>query len=227
MVIAVGIIVLVVSVIIFIALMTLVLPKKILKVVYNISEPVDRGATKCLFDGKHCMVYNSSKENKLYIKQYLLLQEDGYKSLKCKLTPMVDYLDYDIVLFNRYNKVFKIINVKEDILGFELTRSVRLPDETSYVRIVIRKVNRLTLFKKPLVKIKGGSIFGFGFVAMLLTAVEAFIVRACCSYSFGGLFRESFIASDKGIIFIGILAVVTGIIGAIVVASGASKRAKR
>ena len=227
MVIAIGLIVLVVSVIIYIALMTMVLPKGILKVVYKVNEPTDRGSKKCLFEGKNCIVYNSSKENRQYIKQYILLQEEGYKSLKCKLAPLVDYLDYDVVLFDRYNKVFGVINVKEDILGFELTRSTRLPDETAYVRIVIRKVNKLTLTKKPLVKIKGGSIFGFGLVATLMTAIEAFIVRACCSYSFGGLFRESFISSTQGILFIGILAVVTGIIGAVAVALGASKRAKR
>lgn len=227
MVIAIGLAVLIVSVIVYIALMTMVLPKGILKVDYKVKEPVDRGSYKCLFKGKNCIVYNSCKDNRRYIKQYILLQEEGYKSLKCKLAPLVDYLDYDVVVFNRYNKPFGVINVKEDILGFELTRSTRLPDETSYVRIVIRRVNKQTLTKKPLVKIKGGSIFGFGFVVALMTALEAFIVRACCSYSFGGLFRESFISSEHGFIFIGALALVTGILGSIAVAISASKTARR
>ena len=227
MITAISLAALVASIVVYIILITMVLPKGILKVVYKIKEPTDRGSKKCLFNERNCIVYNSGKENKRYIKQYIILQEDGYKSLKCKLAPLVDYLDYDVVLFNRYNKPFGIINVKEDILGFELTRSTMLPDETAYVRIVIRKVNKQTLNKKPLVKLKGSSIFGFGLVVTLLTALEGFIVRVCCSYSFGDLFRVSFISSTKGLLVIGATALLTGIIGAVAVAIGSSKRAKR
>ncbi|MBO5262112.1 MAG: hypothetical protein J6B45_03600 [Clostridia bacterium] len=227
MITAVGLIIMVVSVILYVSLMTLVFPKHILKVGYKVSGACDRGVRKCLYRGKHCMVYDSSKENKPIIKQYLLLQEDGFKTLKCKVTPNVEYLDYDVALFNRYNKVFKVINVKEDIVGVELTRSVRLPDETAYVRIIIRRVNRTDMKKKPIVKITGGSIFAFSLVSVLFTAVEALVVRACCSYSFGEVFRESFIASEKGLIAVGVLALAMGLLGAISVVISSAKRARR
>lgn len=224
---AVGLAVLVASVILFVALMTIVLPKALLKVVYNVDRPKDRGTKKCLFNGKHCIVYASTKENIQFIKQYALLQEDGHKSLTCKVTPVVEYLDYDIVLFNRYNKVFKVMNVKEDIIGADLTRTTVLPDETAYVSIVIRKVNHTNLKRSPVVKIKKKSILGFSLLTVLITAIEGFVVRACCSYAFGGVFRESFISSMDGIIFIGILAVLTGIVASISVSLSAKKRAKK
>lgn len=224
---AVGLIVLVVSVIIFVTLMTLVLPKHMLRVVYKVGGANDRGVKKCLFKGKRCIVYDSSRENKPIIKQYLLMQEDGYKALKCKVTPNVEYLDYDIVLFNRYNKVFQVINVKEDIIGMELTRSARLPDETSYVKIIIRRVNRTDMKKKPVAKVSGGSIFVFSLVATILTAIEAFIVRTCCSYSFGDVYRESFVASTEGLIAIGVLALAMGILGALSVMISVAKRARK
>ena len=224
---AIGLGVLIGSVILFVALMTIILPKALLKVSYGVDKPRDRGSKRCLFNGKHCIVYTSTKENKPFIKQYTLIQEDGHKSLVCKLTPVVEYLDYDIVLFNRYNKVFKVMNVKEDIIGGELTRTTVLPDETAYICIIVRKVNRTSLKKKPTVKIKGKSIAIFSILAMLFTAIEGFVVRACCSYAFGGVFRESFISSMDGIIFIAVLAVLTGIIAAMSVSLSARKRAKK
>ena len=224
---AVGIIVLILSVVLFMVLMTLVLPKCMLRVVYKVNKATDRGVKRCLFEGKRCIVYDSSRENKAVIKQYSILQEDGYKTLRCKLTQDVDYLDCDIVLFNRYNKVFKVINVKEDIVGMAMTRATRLPDETSYIRIIIRRVNRTSIKRKPPVKVTGLSIFLFSLVAIALTAVEIFAVRACCSYCFGDVYRESFIASSEGLIAIIILAAITGIVGAATAMVSAFRRARR
>ena len=219
--------VLVASVILYVLLMTVILPKAMLKVVYKVDKPKDRGTKKCIFDGKHCMVYTSTKENKQFIKQYVLLQEEGHKTLTCKLTPVVKYIDYDIVLFNRYNKAFKVINVKEDISSAELTRATMLPDETAYVNIVVRKVNHTSLKKAPTVKMKKKSISLFALVVALITAVEGFVIRSCCSYSFGGVFRESFIASYDGLIALGALAILTGIIASISVSLTANKKARK
>ncbi len=224
---ALGIIVLILSVILFMVLMTLVLPKRMLKVVYKVNKATDRGVKRCLFEGKRCIVYDSSRENKAVIKQYSILQEDGYKTLRCKLTQDIEYLDCDIVLFNRYNKVFKIVNVKEDIVGMAMTRATRLPDETAYIRIIIRRVNRTSIKRKPPVKVTGLSVFLFSLVAVVLTAVETFVVRACCSYCFGDVYRESFIASTEGLLAIGILAAATGLVGAFTTSFSAFRRARK
>jgi len=222
-----GLTVMTLSVILFVTLMTFVLPKWLLKISYKVDGACDRGVKKCLFKGKHCMVYDSSKENKPIIKQYLLLQEDGYKALKCKVTPNVRYIDYDVVLYNRYNKPFKVVNVKEDIVGMEMTRTTRLDDETAYVRIIIKRVNRTDMKKKPVVRIRGSRIFLFILFAIVLTAVEAFAIRTCYSYSFGEVYRESFVASTEGLITIITVALATGLLGALLVILRASKRARK
>ena len=222
-----GLITMSVSVILFITLMTFVLPKWILKISYKVGGATDRGVKRCLYKGKHCMVYDSSKENKPIIKQYLLLQEDGYKSLRCKVTPNVRYVDYDVVLYNRYNKPFRVVNVKEDIVGLEMTRSTRLDDETAYVKIIIRRVNRTAMKKKPIMRISGVRIFSFSLLAILLTAVEAFAIRVCYSYAFGEVYRESFVSSTEGLLSIGAIALVTGLLGALLVVIRAMKRARK
>ena len=227
MLLGIGLSILLGSVVLYMVIMTMILPKAMLKVTYRTAGPVDRGVKRCTFEGKLCNVYTSSKENRPYIKQYLLLRESDHKILKCKVAPNVEYLDYDIVLFNRYGKVFKVINVKEDILGMDTTRNTRLPKDTAYVNIVIRQVNRTKLKKTPSMKVSGFKIFKFSIVTMVLTAAEAFVVRACCSLAFGDVYRESFIASRFGFIVIALLAVFVGVVGAISASISASRRARK
>ena len=89
------------------------------------------------------------------------------------------------------------------------------------------KDNRTNLKRSPIVKVKGSSVFAFSLLAVLFTAVEAFIIRACCSYCFGDVFRESFISSGEGLLSIAALALAMGIFGAMSVVISAGKRARR
>lgn len=214
------------SVVLYLVLVAMVLPRFVLKASYRIKKPTDRGVKRCTFEGKPCIVYSSSKENKPYIKQYILLNEGEHKLLKCKTAPGVDYLDYDIVVFDRYNKPFEVINVKEDVLG-DVTKSTQLPSDTAYVRLVIRQANRVKLKKPATFGVSGGSIFVFSLLVLVLTALEAFAVRASCALAFGDVYRESFISSRLGFLVIGAVALAVGFLGAVSVALTAAKRGRK
>lgn len=227
MLMATGLSILIISAVLYLVLVAIVLPARMLKVVYPVKEPSDRGIKKCLYYNKPCMVYTSSSENKPYISQYLLIGEDGYKTLRCKVTPSVEYLDYDVVIFDRFNKPVGAINVKEEISSSDLTKSVVLPSEASYVRIVIRRVNRKKLKTGATVRIGFLSVLWYSLAVTVLTALEAFAVRVACSYSFGDVYRESFIASSNGLILIAVLAVCTGIVSILLTLMGARRRARK
>ena len=227
MLMAIGLSILIISAVLYLALVALVLPKRMLKVKYTVDTPQDRGVKKCFYYSKPCMVYSSSSENKPYVTQYLLIGEDGYKTLRCRVTPSVEYLDYDVVIFNRYNKPVGVINVKEEISSKDLTGSVVLPEETSYVRIVIRKVNRKRLRRGATVKVGFFSVLWYSLAVSALTALEIFAVRAACSYSFGDVYRESFIASGSGLILIGLLALGTGVISILFTLIGTRRKARK
>ena len=227
MLLGIGLSVLIASVVLYMVLLTMVLPKKMIKAVYPINTPADRGVSRCTFEGKLCNVYASSKENKPYIKQYLLLREQDHKILRCNVAPGVEYIDYDIILFDRYDKVLGVMNVKEDILGKDVTRSTRLPKETSYIRIVVRQVNRTKRKVQKTFKVKGSGIFKYFLVTVLFTAVEAFVVRACCSYAFGDVYRESFLASRYGFLVIGVFALCVGLFGAFSASIGAGRQSRK
>lgn len=222
-----GIIILIASVAVYITIVNFILPRLILKVSYEVKEPNDRGVKRCIFNGKRCVVYKTGNENKPFIKQYAIVQEDGYKSLKCKVAPELEYIDYDIVLFNRYNEVFKVINVKEEICGVDYTRATTLPNETSYISIVVRKANKLDLKRKPIARVVPSSLLAFACVTALISIVEAFVIKISCAYCFGGVFRESFISSNSGLLISIALAVAIGALGLFAVVTSVRRKARQ
>lgn len=214
---AIGIVLLIGSVFLFIILMTVILPKLFLTVNYNVTEPCDIGTKRCIYKGRRCIVYDGGKEIRTYIKKYLLIQGKNCKMLRCKTAIPIGFIDYDIVVFDRYNKVHQIINVKENLVNTDYTRRVELPNETAYVRLVIRNVNGNTITNEPVAYIPKKKINWYTFFAIMVAALETFTLKVSCSYAFGGVFRESFIRSGKGLLVCLIFAVATGMVALITV----------
>lgn len=225
-----GIVLLVTSMALFVALLTVILPKLFLKVKFRVKEPTDRGIKRYIYNGKRCVVYETGNQINKYIKNYLLLEGDNCKILRCKTANRIVYLDYDVVVFDRYDKVVGVINVKENMVSGNFTRRVELPEETSYVRIILRKANNISLKKKkekPIAYISKGKIFLYSLAAMVVTVLEVFALKVACAYAFGEVFRESFVRSGYGIIMGFILAIATGIIATITVSASIKRYGKR
>lgn len=222
-----GIVMLAVSVVLFSALMTVILPKMILKVRYSVGKIEDRGLKKYIYKGKNCIVYECGKGVSNHIKQYLLIDDGDKKILRCKTAHLINYLNYDIVVFDKYDKVRKIINVKEFLENGDFTKRVELPSYTSYVKLVIRQVDNRFLGKKRLADIPKGRILLYALCAILTTALEGFMIKVSCAYTFGGVFRENFIRTTDGLILGSLIAALIGIISIIIVACNVRVYSKR
>ena len=98
------------------------------------------------------------------------------------------------MIYDRYDNVIDVINVKEDVVS-QFTRRLRLPDETAYVNVVLRKVNKNVLFKKRLTYVPRGKIAAFISLAFLITLIESVVVMTSTAYAFGGVFREDYMSS--------------------------------
>lgn len=176
------------------------LPRWLLRTKYADIKTSDRGMRRCLFKGKRCIVYDVSRAQRKYVRRYILCQEKGYKTLRCHAVSAVTYLDYDVVLFNRYDKIIGVIHVKENLTsGF--TRSVQLPDDTAYISLELRRVNKEFLGKKQIVSISRKKMLVFALLALLLAAGESFVIKVGCAYAFGGVYREDFISSMDGTVW--------------------------
>lgn len=212
-----GIALLAVSMALFLFAMSWGLPRVFLRTEYAVTRPEGRGIRKCLFEGKPCVVYEAGIRQRRFVRQFLLYYHEGYKVLKCKLASGVRYIDYDVVVFDRYDKVLRVINVKEDVVLGQYTRMVELPDETAYVSLLLREVNDELLFQQSAVSISRRNVWLFAGAAFLLTLLESFVLKVSCAFAFGGVFRESFIRSPEGLAVGLVFSGLVGLLGLLVV----------
>lgn len=194
--------------------MVAILPKLFLKNKYTLTETHDRGIKKYkLNNDGYGIVYEPDVKIRKYIQQYVLINHDGEKQLQCKVSEKISYLDFDVVLFDRSNEVSQVIHVQDMVGKLGYTRSVSLPLETSYISILLNQVDDLVLKKESSVKISPFNLICFWVVGLILSVGVSFCIKWGFSYTFGGVFRESFVASSRGFAITLIIALITGAIG--------------
>ena len=165
-----------------------------------------------IFENKRCILYEGGREINKYIKQYVLMEDTGCKVLRCKTARPTNYINYDVVSFNRYGKVIKVITVEEKLVHCDYTRRVELPEETSYIKIILKEVNDETFKTEPLWFIPKNKIKWYVILSTVLSLFEIYVLKLCCAYAFGGVFREDFARSSNGAIAIILLSIAMGII---------------
>ena len=125
-----------------------VIPKYFLVLEYRGSVN-GRGLRKYSFPSGRAVTYETHPALRRFIPMYALICKDGFKYLKINSAPSVYYLNYDIVAFDNVGRVIEIINVKEHIRTGECAKSVIIPAETSYISLVLYRVNGREFEKKP------------------------------------------------------------------------------
>ena len=216
---------LIASMLLYFATVGGILPQWLLRPQYAAVHLDARGLRRCLYNGKRCVVYERCVNQRRYISRYLLCQGEGCKLFQCQVTASVRSMVYDVVLFDRYDHVFDVMHVKEDFAS-PYSKMLSLPDETSYVSIRLRKVNKTAMEVKPMTFLPRNSIFVFSLCTFLLSLVEGLVIMTGCAYAFGGVFREDFLKSPENIL-IGIgVSLGTVLIGLIVVSVAVRRRMK-
>lgn len=220
-----------VSVIAFIVLAVIVLPSVFLKTDYLITAPRDRGIRHIKEPNGTTLLYEPNLKARRYVKQYVLSDRGGKKVIVCKLADSVDYIDYDVALFNNLNEVFEVVNVKEQIETRGYTKEMELPEETSYATVIVNGVNGEDFSERIVGRVKGKKIALYAVFAGLLAVAEVACVKLCCAYAFGGIFAESFMVSSKGMLVTAIAAaavVLINTLGAVIAlcARGGKKKGR-
>lgn len=190
---------LIISVLAYVILMSCVFPHGLLKTDWVIRAPRDRGIKNVKETTGRTIVYQPALEYRKYLPQYLISERDEKKILLCKLSPNVKYIDYDVVTYNAWNRVCKVINVKELIEKDVYTEQVALDKDVAYVSIIVNAVNGQMVTerkKKPVGKWK---ITGYTTACILATFLEILLIKLCCSNIFGGVFRETFMVEGNSV----------------------------
>ena len=105
-----------------------------------------------------------------------------------------------------------------------ITDKLTLDPETAYVTLVINGVNDERFDEGVIKPISGGKIALFAITSALLAFVQVYFVKLCCSYAFGGVFREEFMITLPGNIITAICGVLAAIINVTLVLAVTLKR---
>ena len=130
-----------------------------------------------------------------FIKQYVIAVADERKTLTCKLDEGIDYLRYDVVLFDTSDRVFKILNVQQLVEDSLYTDEIELPPETAYVTLELNQVNRRIFPKAARARVSARKLVFYGLATCATAMVTAFCMNLSFAHLFGKVFRESYAAS--------------------------------
>lgn len=137
----------------------------------------DRGIRKYRFPEGRGIVYEPELRIRKYIKQYTLLSYDGNKFIKCMLEPKVRLIKYDVIVYGPADELLDVISVTERVTVEGYSKAVQLPEDTSYVNVVLRAADDMYRNTEVVIKYSGVSVALLaGFVAVM-TVVETYAIR--------------------------------------------------
>lgn len=157
----------------------------------------DRGVRKLLFPGGRAIVYEPTLSVRRFIRHYALVKQDGCTYIQCRIHERIALIRYDVATFDRRGKLLDIVSVREWISEPGQTSLVRLPRETAYASVTLRKADAMYKGREKTV---GYSLVGTALYAALtvVTAVAADIVLHGCLSEICGALGAAGILPDGG-----------------------------
>ena len=180
---------------------TYALPSIYLKMRYTVDKSNDRCIKRVYDRYGQCLVFEPEEKWRDYIEQYVLAERKDKKEVICKIDKSLEYIEYDIVVFNSMDKVSEIINTKEKVDGKGYTTPVLLPEDASYISINIIRADEKTFKENLTAKVTTSNKWKFLIINAALVIVEVVGLKICLANLFGGLFRESVIINLGELLF--------------------------
>ena len=134
----------------FVLLVGCLYPRWAFKPSYKILNIKDRGIKRYTFPGGRAISYQPALYIRPYIKSYLLYSREGKKYFKCELTPNVNAMEYELVVFDSEDRGIAVLQISDLIVQKGNARAVLLPQAASYVTLILRSVNDQKISKSPI-----------------------------------------------------------------------------
>lgn len=156
------------------------LPRLTLKLSYA-GHMGDRGIRRARSEAGRAVTYRPAPVFTPYIPQYLLYasRDTGLKYLKCQKNPGVRRLSYDVAVFDNRSRLLDVLRVDEETDGTDAAAAVRLPGETSYVSLIVRRADGYRC-RDAVFALSAVGMGVYAAVTALLTAGEALLLRGLC-----------------------------------------------
>ena len=190
----------------FIVLHAFVMPRLFFRINYDIKTPTGRGVK--IADGPRgrTIVYDGDFAVRKYMPQYMIIRENGKKRLVCRVNDRLSYVDYDVVVFDGYNRVKDMLHVKEVLTVQGRTAAVELPSDTAYVSVCLNAADgREFKNSRARYRVTGLCWAAFLLACAVVEIITVQIVRICLARLYGGLFADIFLYSLESNIIAGVI----------------------
>ena len=154
----------------------------------------DRGLRRVVFpDGSaaqgRAVIYEPAPRMRRFLPRYALIKREGCTFIKCQIHEKALHVKYDVVTYNRRGKLLDVVGVEELVTERGYTRTVRLPRDTAYARVILRKVDGMYEDRSP--------VLGYRFAGMAILCGLA----TCATCILGILYYDSLtvVASLMGV----------------------------
>ena len=172
------IIIFIFSLSLYVALVSKILPLLLLKAQYQVKDMGDRGLKKYTFEGGRAITFKPFGEVGKYIKQYILSENDGDKYIKCRFDERILSIKYDVVALDSCDREISTIQVSVPKVSSGEAAAVILPENTSYVCLVVKEVNRFVVPDGPKMRYPLWRVITFASVTAVLTVIEYLTIRS-------------------------------------------------
>lgn len=197
------------SIILFVLLAIVIIPKFLLKLSFVGLTPKDVGLKVINEKNGISILYHATDETGDYIEQYILSKRNNKKVLICKINKDITTINYDVVIFGKENKIITVYNVFEKIKSAGYTRKIDLPNFTSHVVILLNSVNDEKFKTKYKRGVSSNRKITYLLIESLLLIALLFMSRYCIARIYGDVFFDSYLSSSLGIIIFALVSIVS------------------
>ena len=127
----------------------------------------DRGVRKLTFPEGRAIVYEPALAYRRFIRRYALIKREGCTYIQCRIHDAVAHIRYDVATFDRRGRLLDVLRVSERVTETGHTQPVRLPRDTAYACVTLRKADAMYENRKATM---GYSFVGLGLYAGLTVA---------------------------------------------------------
>ncbi len=131
---------------IYVFVMTKPLTYFLLSPSYKKHLPTDTGIGKYKFPEGRGIVYEPDTKYRKYLKKYSIFTYGDRKYIKCQLSENVVSIRYEVAVYNSADKLIKILDLAENIEIKGETKAIQLPNDASYVCLVLKTINEKEYF---------------------------------------------------------------------------------
>ena len=136
----------------------------------------DRGIRRVKFPDGRAVIYEPIPEIRRFMPEYALIKREGVTLIKCRIHENIRHIRYDVAAYDARGRLLDVLGVRELITERGYTRSVRLPRNTAYVRMILRKADGMYEERRKTVGYKFAGMGILWALTMLSTLVTGVLI---------------------------------------------------